>query len=188
VVSLAELLGHKAGRGFKGGDITATQTALRQAQDKALNSALIGGRPPPEDKASHHLLVEDRILLSGFDGFDGCVNDRPQLLGQRTSLDHIVDGIRVIRYDIEVNVALGGIRAFSAATEKDHLTGQWLQFVKKGGQFCEDEEDFVVTDEGVAGIGGVEDQLAPLLAGDESEGVKVGQGLAGSPIADRGFA
>ena len=45
-----------------------------------------------------------------------------------------------------------------------------------------------MTDEGVAGIGGVEDQLAPLLAGDESEGVKVGQGLAGSPIADRGFA
>lgn len=132
------------------------------------------------------MLVEDRILLFGFDGFDGCANDGPQLLGQRASPDQIVGGIRVISYDIDVNVALGGIRAFSAAPEKDGLTGQRLQFVKKGSQVSEGEEDLMMSDEGVAGISGVEDQLAPLLAGDESEGMKVGQGLAGSPIADAG--
>jgi hypothetical protein len=134
------------------------------------------------------LLVEDGILLFGFDGFDGCANDRPQLLGQRTSPDHIVDDIRIIRYDIEVNVAVSGIRALSTATEKDHLTGQSLQLVKKGDQISQGEEDLVLAEERVAGIGGIEDQLASLLAGDESEGVKVSQGFAGSPIADVGQA
>jgi len=124
----------------------------------------------------------------GFAGFDGCANDGPQLLGQRASPDHMVDGIRVTSYDVEVNVALGGIRAFSAAPEKDGLTGQRLQFVKKGSQVSEDEEDFILADERVTGIGGVENQLAPLLAGDEPEGVKVGHGLAGSAIADAGQA
>jgi len=122
--------------------------------------------------------------MFGFDGFDGCANDRPQLLGQRVSPDHVVDSVRVIRYDIEVNVALSGIRAVGATPEKDDLTGQRLQFVKKGGQVSEGEEDLVLEDERVAGFDGVEDQLAPLLAGDESQGVKVSQGLAGPAIAD----
>jgi hypothetical protein len=128
--------------------------------------------------------MEDRVLLSGFGGFQGRNGNGAQFIGKRACPDDLVYGAWVVSYDVEIDIAICGIRAFSATPKECDFEGQRLQLVKKRGQVNEGKQDLILPDDGVMSIGGIEDQPASSFAADKSEMMKAGQGLAGPPGAE----